>query len=306
MAVTVSIDRTRQVLGPQGARSFISGFDYSILLYSGCSLACAYCYVPSVINKGGKSAELAQTWGSWVKPRPLTPVVIRQRAADLAGKALFMSATTDPYQPLERTHQISRGVLEALATTQFRRLLISTRNPALALERDLDLLTSPELRDRVEFGVSITTDRPDVRAIFERANPPAAARRDAAQALAAAGVHVRLHVAPLLPHSGVASFAAWLGVVGARYIWMDDLNHTSPELRALFAEHGFAGWLDQPGQPGEQTAQLQALLATITAQGTAAEWGSRGFVKGWDPRRQALVDAATWGTPLEITTDGTT
>ncbi len=306
MAVTVSIDRTRQVLGPQGPRSFIAGFDFSVLPMSGCAYRCRFCYVPHILNKGGTTAELARTWGQWVKLRPLTPEVIRQRAAELAGKALFMSATTDPYQPLERQHGIVRGVLEALAATDFRRLLISTRNPKLAWERDLDLLTSPALRDRVEFGVSITTDRPDVRAIFERANPPAEVRRDAAQALAAAGVHVRLHVAPLLPHSGVASFAAWLGVVGARYIWMDDLNHTSPELRALFAEHGFAGWLDQPGQPGEQTAQLQALLATITAQGTAADWGSRGFVKGWDPRRQALVDAATWGTPLEITTDGTT
>lgn len=306
MAVTMSIDRTRQVLGPQGPRSFIAGFDYSVLLMSGCAYRCRYCYVVDLLNKRGATAELARTWGQWVKLRPLTPEVIRQRAPDLAGKALFMSATTDPYQPLERHHQIARGVLEALAETGFRRLLISTRNPMLALERDLDLLTSPALRDRVELGVSITTDRPDVRVIFERANPPAEARRDAAQALAAAGVHVRLHVAPLLPHSGVASFAAWLGAVGAHYIWFDDLNHASPEVRALFAAHGFAGWLDQPGQPGEQTAQLQALLAAITAQGTAADWGSRGFVKGWDPRREALVDAATWGTPLEITTDGTT
>ncbi len=298
MPVTVTEDRTRQVLGLQGARSFIAGFDYSILLNSGCSFSCSYCYVPSIINKGGKSAELARTWGGWVKPRPLTPDVIRQRAAELDGKALFMSATTDPYQPVERTYRISRSVLEALAMTRFRRLLISTRNPALALERDLDLLTSPELRDRVEFGVSITTDRPDVRAIFERKNPPAAARRDAAAALAAAGVSVRLHVAPLLPNSGTASFAAWLLAVGARYIWCDDLNHASPELRAMFTEHGFPAWLDQAGVPGEQTTQLQALLSTITAQGTAAAWGRRGFVQGWDPLRQALVAAATWGTPL--------
>jgi DNA repair photolyase len=299
MAVTVTIDGSRQVLGPQGPRSFIAGFDFSILLFSGCAYRCQYCYVPDVINKGGATAELARTWGNWVKLRPLTPAVIRQRAAELAGKALFMSATTEPYQPLERHHRIARGVLEALAATGFRRLLISTRNPMLALERDLDLLTSPALRDRVEFGVSITTDRPDVRAIFERANPPAVARRDAARALAAAGVQVRLHVAPLLPHSGVASFADWLLAVGARYIWFDDLNHASPALRAVFADHGFGAWLDQPGQPGEQTAQLQALLATLTAQGVAADWGRRGFVKGWDPRRQALVDAATWGTPLE-------
>jgi DNA repair photolyase len=298
MPVDVTIDRTRQVLGPQGPRSFIAGFDYSVLPYSGCALACRYCYVPDVINKGGATAELARTWGQWVKLRPLTPDVIRRRAADLAGKALFMSATTDPYQPLERQHGIVRGVLEALAGTDFRRLLISTRNPTLAWERDLDLLTSPDLRERVEFGVSITTDRPDVRAIFERTNPPAEARRAAARALAAAGVHVRLHIAPLLPNSGVASFAAWLLEVGARYIWLDDLNHASPALRALFAEHGFAVWLDQPGQPGEQTGQLQALLTTLAAQGVAAAWGSKGFVKGWDPRRRALVDAATWGTPL--------
>jgi DNA repair photolyase len=298
MPVEVTIDRTRQVLGAQGPRSFIAGFDYSVLPYSGCALACRYCYVPDVINKGGATAELARTWGRWVKARPLTPDVIRRRAAGLAGKALFMSATTDPYQPLERQHGITRGVLEALAGTGFRRLLISTRNPLLAFERDLDLLVSPELRWRVEFGVSITTDEPAVRAIFERTNPPAEVRRDAARSLAAAGVHVRLHVAPLLPNSGVATFAAWLQETGARYIWLDDLNHASPELRTLFAKHGFGTWLDQPGQPGEQTAQLQALLTILAAQGVAADWGSTGFVKGWDPRRQALVDAATWGTPL--------
>lgn len=79
-----------------------------------------------------------------------------------------------------------------------------------------------------------------------------------------------------------------------------DLNHAAPALRALFEAHGFSAWLDQPGQPGAQTAQLQALLAAVTAQGGAAGWGSKGFVKGWDPGRQALVDAAARGVPLAV------
>src|SRR5262249_42295232 len=93
------------------------------------------------------------------------------------------------------------------------------------------------LGDKVEIGISIPTDREDVRAVTGRRNPSIRLRFQAAAELVRAGVPIRIHVAPLEPHS--ADFAARLADA-ANWAWIDWHQHAGAGFRPLYAAQGWA------------------------------------------------------------------
>lgn len=110
-------------------------------LYRGCSHACKFCYAPSVLRKSGTTVE---SFRNHVEPRP---DIIRQFRRDCcklaeAGckKRVLLSFTTDPYQPAEREHRLTRQALQMLneygLTWQ-----VCTKNGLQAMEDDLALFT---------------------------------------------------------------------------------------------------------------------------------------------------------------------
>jgi len=221
------------LLAPQGPHSFIREFDYSVNPYGGCAFACAYCYVPSVLH--GR-AEALGGWGEYVEVRVRAPEVLARQRYKLVEKRFFCSTATDPWQPVEKKYEITRRLLGILCEVPFRFGLFSTRSPLVL--RDVDLLA--RMVGRIEVGVSLPTDREDVRRIFEPRNPPVAARLDTARRLREAGITVRLHVSPALPASD--DFPRVAGEV-ADWVWLDWPAHRRPEWVALYQEHGFADWL---------------------------------------------------------------
>jgi hypothetical protein len=125
---------------PQGA-----ALEYAELaanLYRGCSHACRFCYAPSVLRKSGTSLE---SFRHDVQPRP---DVIRQFARDCrklaeAGctKRILLSFTTDPYQPAEREHRLTRQALQLLNEHGLP-WQVCTKNGLQAMEDDLSLFTA--------------------------------------------------------------------------------------------------------------------------------------------------------------------
>ncbi|MEN6548496.1 MAG: radical SAM protein [Armatimonadia bacterium] len=110
-------------------------------LYRGCSHACRFCYAPSVLRKSGTTLD---SFRHDVQPRR---DIIRQFGRDCcklaeAGckKRVLLSFTTDPYQPAEREHRITRQALQMLneygLTWQ-----VCTKNGLQAMEDDLALFT---------------------------------------------------------------------------------------------------------------------------------------------------------------------
>jgi DNA repair photolyase len=195
----------------QRESGFLAGFDFSLNPYCGCAFQCAGCYVPDLLF--GRAERLGG-WGSYVEARVRSVEVLRRRAPSLHGATFFMSPVSDVYQPAERRYRLTRGLLEALGSVPFDWGLLSTRSP-LVLE-DLDLLQ--ELGDRIAVGISLPSDLEQVRRRMDPRNPPVAARLDACRRLREAGVPVRLHVAPLQPHS--PDFPRIAGEVADR-VWID-------------------------------------------------------------------------------------
>ena len=237
------------LLTAQGPRSFVREFDYTLNPYGGCAFACAYCYVPSLLH--GRAERLGG-WGAYVEVKLRAPEVLRRQQAKLAGRSFFCASATDPWQPVERNYLITRRLLEILVEVPFRFGLFSTRAPLVL--RDLELLR--QMAGRIEVGISLPTDREDVRRIFEPRNPPVAARLATARRLREAGIPVRLHVAPALP--ATPDFTRLAGEA-ADWVWLDWPTHFRTEWTARYREAGIAEWL-RPERIAAEAARWRAAL----------------------------------------------
>ena len=101
-------------------------YDFTLNPYSGCSFGCTYCYAAFF----SKTREQRDRWGYWVmvKENALELLERRKRGA-LDGKRIYMSTVTDPYQPIERQLDLTRGLLEVLADRHSPKLVVQTRSP---------------------------------------------------------------------------------------------------------------------------------------------------------------------------------
>jgi DNA repair photolyase len=175
---------------------FLEGYSHSLNPYSGCSFACSYCYVrgmPVSLFRG-------EEWGSWVDVKQGAANVLRKELARAKTKGpvtIFMSSSTDPYQPAEARETVTRSLLKAMTQLPPDFLLVQTRSPLVT--RDIDLLL--KLGKGVRVSMTIETDREDIRKAFTPSAPPIAARLRALRELAEAGVPTQAAIAPLLPCS---------------------------------------------------------------------------------------------------------
>ena len=107
-----------------------------------------------------------------------------------------MGTNTDPYQPIEREHRITRGILEVLS--RFNHPVGIVTKSAL-IQRDIDILAPMAEKKLAHVFVSISTlDRELARKMDPRAPTPPR-RLETIRALADAGIPVGVMSAPMIP-----------------------------------------------------------------------------------------------------------
>ena len=185
------------------ASGFLSGYDYTLNPYVGCSFACSYCYAANFVAND----TLKQAWGEWVAVKEnAVELMRRKRPGTLDGKRIFMSSATDPYQPIERRLWLTRGVLEALTEHHTPKLVVQTRSPDV--RRDIDLFQRIELMGgKVRVNMTVTTDDDDIRKVFEPDCPSLMARLAGISDVASKGVDTCITLTPLLLIRDVDSFS---------------------------------------------------------------------------------------------------
>ncbi len=171
------------------ARTGIEGYDYCLNPYVGCSHGCRYCYAAFMKRFSGHS----EAWGDFVDVKTNAAEVLRRQLRRIRGGTLLIGTVTDPYQPLEKRYCMTRECLSALVPSSLE-VHILTRSPLIV--RDTDILR--EL-SHVEVGLSITTNREDMKEVFEPRAPSIASRVDALKTLHDAGLRTYAFVGPLLP-----------------------------------------------------------------------------------------------------------
>ncbi|ODT48398.1 MAG: radical SAM protein [Devosia sp. 63-57] len=172
------------------------GFDRSINAYRGCEHGCSYCFARPTHAYLGHSAGIDFERDIYVKTNAVEALRAELGAKSYRPKPIAMGTNTDPYQPAERKHKLTRGILEVMLET--RHPVMITTKSALIL-RDLDLLTELAKLNLVKVAISVTSmDHKLSRKMEPRASSPAR-RLEAIRVLSEAGVPTAIFASPMIP-----------------------------------------------------------------------------------------------------------
>ena len=200
----VSYRNVGSILTP--ASGFMESYDYSLNPYSGCSFGCTYCYAAFFSRDKTKM----DNWGYWVEVKENALELLRKfRKKPLLDKTIYMSSVTDPYQPIEKSVELTREILRELLDYHQVRLVIQTR--ASLVTRDLDLFKQFET---IQVNMTVTTDSEKIRKAFEPFCPSNKMRLDAIKEVNEAGVGACITLTPLLPVENPEQFALDLKATG--------------------------------------------------------------------------------------------
>jgi DNA repair photolyase len=272
----VSTGEAKTILTAQTAGFLASApypFTHTLSAYTGCGFGrttCGlYCYAQFMPNWTFHSQ--GQAWGEAVRVKANAPELLDQalRAmdADRRGRLrIFMSSTTDPYQPLEATQQATRRCLEVFARyPDLGLLVIQTRSPLAA--RDFDLI------GQIPYAwLSVTIETDDQELLRSLRGGPALARRFAlVREARQRGIKAQIAVSPCMPYT--ARFAPALAKSGASRVVVDtcvdgDGSGGQRTARSPYAT-AIASW--------RETEPAHALFQQLLALGVDAGWSAAGF-----------------------------
>ncbi|HEY5633037.1 MAG TPA: PA0069 family radical SAM protein [Burkholderiaceae bacterium] len=194
LRTTVTLERARSIIVRN--RSPDVPFDLSINPYRGCEHGCVYCYARPNHSYVGLSAGLDFETRLFAKADAAALLRAELAASSYRCEPINLGSATDAYQPIEREHRITRGVVEVLEQTRHP---VTVVTKSALVERDLDLWASLAHDGLALAYVTVTTLDP---VLARRWEPRAAApwrRLETIRRLSEAGVPVGVSVAPIAP-----------------------------------------------------------------------------------------------------------
>jgi len=229
----VTLERARSILSRNESPDI--PFDRSVNPYRGCEHGCIYCYARPAHAYMDLSPGLDFESRLFAKPNAASLLRAAFDAPAYRPAVLALGANTDPWQPIERHHRITRALLEVLA--EYRHPVSIVTKSAL-IERDIDLLAPMAAAGLAEVHVSLTTLS---RTLARRMEPRAAAperRLVTIARLRAAGIPTGMMFAPVIPAineeelESVLEAAAAAGAGHAAYV----LLRLPGEVEGLFID----------------------------------------------------------------------
>jgi DNA repair photolyase len=171
-------------------------FTWTINPYRGCEFACKYCYARYThefmeIRDASEFERkiFVKEEAAWLLRRDLKKV--------RRGEEIAIGTATDPYQPAERRHRVTRSILEELARHSGLEIGIVTKSNLVL--RDIDVLQHIARQNVIVVHVTVTTLDPDLARITEPRAPRPDLRLDAVRRLNDAGISAGVICAPVLP-----------------------------------------------------------------------------------------------------------
>jgi DNA repair photolyase len=227
-------------------------FKWTLNPYRGCTHGCHYCfarkYQPQLeLNTGDDFASVIFIKTNFVE-------VLRRQLdkPSWTKESIGFGTATDPYQPIEGTYQLSRGVLQALRDAASP-VGIVTKGPMIV--RDKDVLQDLSARTTCRVHMSVPTVDEDA---WEKLEPGVAhpmQRLRAVRELVDAGIDCGVLMAPIVPgfsthpakiertikaiaDSGARSVGAMVMHLedGTRSHFMSMLNRDFPEMVTKYEE----------------------------------------------------------------------
>ena len=227
---------------PEPARSVITRndspdvpFDQSINPYRGCEHGCVYCFARPAHAFVNLSPGLDFETKLFYKQDAAARLTEELAKPGYRCRPIALGTNTDPYQPIERRHRVTRSLLEVMLGCGHPVSIVTKSTLVL---RDLDLLEALAARNLTRVYISVTTLDDELKRRMEPRAAAPAARLAAVRRLAAAGVPVGVMFAPVIPGLNdhelevVVEAAGAAGAAAAAYI----LLRLPREVRDLFYE----------------------------------------------------------------------
>lgn len=170
-------------------------FQWTINPYRGCELGCGYCYA----RYTHEFMELGpETFERLIYVKQFRRDLFeRELRAVRPGEWIAIGTATDPYQPAERRHGVTRAVLEVLARQAGLEVALTTKSNLVV--RDVDLLCRLAARNRVRVNLTVTTLDERLARRLEPFAPRPGLRLRALARLAEAGLATAVFASPVLP-----------------------------------------------------------------------------------------------------------
>ena len=239
---TVQADASRKVITRNDSPDI--SFDRSINPYRGCEHGCVYCFARPTHAYLGLSPGL--DFESKLFMKPDAPALLERELAapGYSPRTIAIGTNTDPYQPIEKQHQIMRRILEVLERAGHP---VGIVTKSALVTRDIDILSRMAQRNLAKVAISVTTlDGKLARTMEPRASTPAK-RLEALRQLSEAGIPTAAMIAPVIPAINDADIerildaVALAGVKSAGYVML----RLPLEVRDLFKEWLMANYPDR-------------------------------------------------------------
>jgi DNA repair photolyase len=251
---TVHLESARTIITRNDSPDI--SFDRSINPYRGCEHGCIYCYARPSHAYLGYSPGLDFETQLYAKPNAAELLRNELAKPGYQPRTIALGTNTDPYQPIEREHRITRSVLEVLAETRHP---VGIVTKSALITRDIDILSGMARDGLIRVAISVTTlDRRLARTMEPRATTPPR-RIEAIGKLAQAGIPTAVMTAPIIPGLNdseieqILSAAHKAGATSAGYV----LLRLPLELKELFRE-----WLanEHPNRARRVIGLLQSMF----------------------------------------------
>jgi DNA repair photolyase len=254
-----------------------AGFTHSLTPARNCTFGCSYCYVPTMRIYGGLQPEDWKHWGQFSTFKSNAPELLRRELR--ASQVIYCSPLVDPYQPAEETEELMPRLLEQVLARPPAVFTIQTRGSLIL--RDLEPLIELSRRTSLRVSFSITTNREEIRKLYETHCDSIQRRLETMQQLRASGIATFATLAPLLPCdpeelAEIALQATELDIIG------DPLHVRAVKPRgattreaayAISERHDFSAWLD----PQFQAEVAARISRVVTKAGRRFATGPEGF-----------------------------
>ena len=243
-------------------------FDRSINPYRGCEHGCIYCFARPTHAYLNLSPGLDFETRLIARPGIAKVLERELRSKSYKVATIAIGTNTDPYQPIEAEYGVMRAVLQMLLAFQHP---VAVTTKGTLIERDMDLLMPLAKAGLTRVGVSVTTLDP---VLARRMEPRAASpkrRLEVIRRLTAAGIPVRVMVAPMIPGLSdhelepIIDAAAAAGAVAASFISLRLPREVSPLFQDWLATH-------YPDRAAKVMARVRELHG---GKDYDAEWGKR-------------------------------
>jgi len=181
--------KAKTILSARNKDKSFNGADFNINLYRGCNHGCIYCDSRSECY-GIEDFDRVRTKADALKI--LDDELARKRVKGVIG----FGAMNDPYNPFERTEQLTRGALKLIKKHRFG---ISLLTKSSLVTRDIDLFQEINMTAPCVIRMTVTTADDDLCRKIEPNVSVSSKRFEALKEISDAGIATSLFVCPILP-----------------------------------------------------------------------------------------------------------